>query len=101
MTCLTSLRTMLAEEQISDPVVTVSMNDLMGATLVVQKSCNGMINLTDTMKQELIEGIKTLKSAVANAAFHFYETHEFEPRPEVIPLMRDVVETYVEDGGQI
>lgn len=92
---------MLAEEQISDPMVTVSMNDLMGATLVVQKSCSGMINLTDTMKQELIEGIKTLKSAVANAAFHFYEIHEFEPRPEVIPLMRDVVETYVEDGGQI
>lgn len=101
MTCLTSLRTMLAEEQISDPMVTVSMNDLMGATLVVQKNCGGMVNLTDTMKQELIEGIKSVKSAVASVAYHFYEKHEFEPSPEVIPLMRDVVETYVEAGGQI
>lgn len=92
---------MLAEEQINDPMVTVSMNDLMGATLVVQKNCGGMVNLTDTMKQELIEGIKNVKSAVADAAFHFYEKHEFEPRPEVIPLMRDVVEAYVEAGGQI
>lgn len=92
---------MLTEEQINDPMVTVSMNDLMGATLVVQRNCGGMVNLTDTMKQELIEGMKSLKSAVANAAFHYYEIHDFEPKPEVIPLMRDVVETFVEDGGQI
>lgn len=33
-----------------------------------------------------------IRNIIATEAFSYYEDHEFEPTPEVIPLMRVVVE---------
>ena len=101
LTCLTSAKSMMTEVQVMDAETTVAMNDLMSAVITVHNSSKGMVNLTDTMKQELISGFKTLKLAVCKAAYKYYSSHEFEDTPEVIPLMREVVEVYAENGGCI
>lgn len=89
------------EEQIYDPLITVTLNDLLSAMISVNENSAGMMNLTETMKQDLIGGVARVKSYVAHAAYGYYSVNEFEPTPEIIPLMRDIVECYAEDGGRL
>lgn len=91
----------MTDEQIHDPLITVTLNDLMSGMISVNENVVGMTNLTETMKQDLISGVSRVKSYVANAAYNYYSMNDFEPTPEVIPLMRDIVECYAEDGGRL
>lgn len=92
---------MIVNEQLSDPMITVTMNDLMGAVLAAEKGSSGMTNLTDTMKQELIAGMRTMKTYLAEAAYKYYSDVDFEDTSENVTLMRDVVQCYVESGGKL
>lgn len=60
-----------------------------------------MVNLSEAMKQGLIDGVMKVRNAIACLAFDYYDDHEFELTPEVIPLMRTVVEGYAASGGKI
>lgn len=92
---------MLNAEQIHDPLIGVTMNDLLSAMLSVNENTAGMTNITETMKQELINGVMSVKTEVSNAAFSYYSVTDFEPTPEVTKMMRDVVECYAEAGGRV
>ena len=76
------------------------MSDTIGGAISV-RDMQGIICLSDTMKQTLVSGIESIKFQVASAAFAYYSAVDFEPTPEVIPLMRDVVQTYSDGGGII
>lgn len=98
LTCLNSVQKMMTNEQVSDALTSAVLNDLMGATLTVTSQTVGMKNITDTMKQELISGVLSVKSSIAEVAFFYYSKHEFEDDPAIVPLMRDVVEMVAEKG---
>lgn len=74
--------------------------DLLQAIGVVQEMKN-VRYLSDNMKSTLVNGVTELKAMVAKTAYNYYMTTEFEPTEEVIPIMRDVVRTYVIEGGAI
>lgn len=93
MAAMMSLKGLVAEDQITDPLMTARFNDLMSAMLAVNNNKVGMTNITETMKQELLNGVNAIKSTVCVKAFNYYEENDFEPTPEVVPLMIDVVET--------
>lgn len=59
----------------------------------------GMLNLTDTMKTSIVEGIQDLYDAIAIKAYEYYKTNDFEPTDEIIPIMRKVVEVAVRKGA--
>ena len=101
LTLLTSLRAMLNADQVQDTMVQVKMMDLLSSVVQIQKSAQGIMTLTDNMKQGLIDGVNSVKDSVCVEAFKFYRTNDFEPTPEVIPVMREVVERYAQCGGKI
>lgn len=59
----------------------------------------GMLNLTDTMKTSVVEGIQELYDAIAIKAYEYYKINDFEPTDEIIPIMRKVVEVAVRKGA--
>lgn len=58
----------------------------------------GMLNLTDAMKNSIVEGIEELRASIALKAFDYYKTHDFDPTDEIIPIMRYVVEVAAKKG---
>ena len=96
---MTNLRDMLMDEQITNPIVMLRMNDLLSAILTVQKNTVGMECITDTMKQELISGVESMKYEMCSDAVNYYKKTDFEETPEVVAGMRDIVECYLENGG--
>jgi len=58
----------------------------------------GILNLTDAMKNSIVEGIQELRASIALKAFEYYKTHDFEPTDEIIPIMRYVVEVAARKG---
>lgn len=91
----------MTEEQINDAMASVTMTDMIRSVLSVQTADIKMVNLSEVMKQGLIEGVMKIRNIIATEAFSYYEDHEFEPIPEVIPLMRVVVEGYAASGGRL
>ncbi len=96
---MTNLRDMLMDEQITNPIVMLRMNDLLSAILTVQKNTVGMECITDTMKQELISGVESMKYEICSDAVNYYKKTDFEETPEVVAGMKDIVECYLENGG--
>lgn len=91
----------MTEEQIHDAMASVTMTDMIRSVLSIQTADIKMVNLSEVMKQGLIEGAMKIRNIIATEAFSYYEDHEFEPTPEVIPLMRVVVEGYAASGGRL
>lgn len=90
LTCLTSLKDMMTEEQITDPMVVARLNDIMQAVLAVNKSNIGMTNLAESMKSELISGINEIRDHICLKAYSYYCDHEFEPTEENKPVLIDI-----------
>lgn len=84
----------------TDPMVKTRIRDLMSASSAI---CNmkDIINLTDVMKQSLINGVMQVKNAVVFQFMDFYFTHEFELDTALVPMLRDVVQCYAEAGGKL
>lgn len=94
-TSLISLRKRLEKEE--DPMMMNKLNDLMIAVNDIKKT-NGLISLTDNMKQVCVDGVRDLADDIAIKAFYYFKTHEFEPTQQIIPIMRRVVEVALERG---
>lgn len=101
MTSLVTVQSMLVADQITDIVVRAKLSDILNAVVAVEKNTVGMTSLTDTMKQELVKGVKALETSLATEAYSYYWDNEFEDTPEIRPLMRQVVSLYAESGGRI
>ena len=79
------------------PEINNRINDIMESILVI-KSTEGLIFLTDTMKNVLTSGIQELQSIISLEAFDYFQLHDFEPTPEIIPVMRNVVKVALSKG---
>lgn len=79
------------------PLEQAIVRDLMGAIALATET-SGMLNLTDNMKNSIVDGLNELLAAVALKAFEYYRTHDFDPTPEIIPIMRMVVQVAVDKG---
>lgn len=67
-------------------------------SVFVIKSTNGLINLTDAMKNTLVSGISEISDLISLLAYSYFQTHDFEPTNEIIPVMRNVVRVALAKG---
>ena len=86
---LVSLNKKLEKENNRD--ITVRIRDIMEAAIEV-RNATGMTMLTDDMKNAIISGVNELLSLIRLLAFNYFKINDFEPTPEIIPIMRGVVE---------
>ena len=64
----------------------------------VAKEAKGLTNLTDDMKKAFVSGINELRSAIYLLAYSYFQVNDFEPTPQIIPIMRSVVQCAIERG---
>lgn len=84
-------------ENEKNPEMNSRLNDLMESTLVI-KSTDGLVYLTESMKNALTGGIMDLSNTIALEAYSYFQTHDFEPTDEIIPVMRNVVKVALAKG---
>ena len=97
MTALLSVNKKLSKAFEDDPMLENQIQDIMGSLNTI-KSTQGLVFLTDNMKEILVDGINDLKGSICLDAYHYFQIHDFEPTEQVIPLMRTVVEVALEKG---
>lgn len=73
------------------------IRDLMSSILAIQ-STKGLDNLTESMKNTLISGLTEVSDTISLLAFRYFQTHDFEPTDEIIPVMRNVVRVALAKG---
>jgi len=66
------------------------ISDILTSIREAQKY-EGITHLTENMKQGLIDGLKELKINMCKEAYMYYSKVDFDPTPEVIKSMREVV----------
>lgn len=71
----------------------MKLNDIMDAVKTAQMM-SSLKNLTNAMKDTIIEGVSVLKHEVCVQAWNYYSMHDFEATGSVIDLMREVVEDH-------
>ena len=92
---MVSVRTMLQKE--SDPNQMAIIDDVMSSIIEI-KETQGLVSLTEGMKNSLNAGLSELQASVALKAFEFFKVNDFEPTKQIIPIMRIVVQTALEKG---
>jgi hypothetical protein len=84
-----------SDEFEEDCTILLRINDLLlsvQALMERKPSSDGMQFLTYDMKHMYATALKELREKIARLAFGFYKQHDFEVTPQIIPVMRDVVE---------
>lgn len=71
----------------------MKLNDIVEAIKTAQMMTQ-MANLTNVMKDTIIDGVCVLKHEVCVLAWKYYSMNDFEPTPSVIDVMREVVEDH-------
>lgn len=64
----------------------------------IAEGTSGLLNLTDVMKNAVVEGLSELCDSLSMQAFDYFKYNDFEPTEEIIPLMRGVVEVVLRKG---
>ena len=78
-------------------VYKIAYDDLLEA-MSTAAALKGMQNLTDRMKQTLVDGIMTLKLELCTSAYEYYGSHDFEVTDTIIPVMREIVRFHLLGG---
>lgn len=84
-------------EDNQDTELRVKLRDTMEAIAEVN-NVQGILVLTDAMKQALVNGVTDLLNTLQLLAFDYFKYNDFEPTEEVIPIMRNVVATALARG---
>lgn len=84
-------------EDNQDTELHVKLRDTMEAIAEVN-NVQGILVLTDAMKQALVSGVTDLLNTLQLLAFDYFKYNDFEPTEEVIPIMRNVVATALARG---
>lgn len=84
-------------EDNQDTELRVNLRDTMEAIAEVN-NVQGILVLTDAMKQALVNGVTDLLNTLQLLAFDYFKYNDFEPTEEVIPIMRNVVATALARG---
>lgn len=84
-------------------VISLDEEDRKGMVAIVLEDVYKSINLVkqvnyvkvpDSIRKSLIMGLKKLKYEICLMAYDYYSINEFQPTPEVVEIMQDVVNTY-------
>lgn len=86
---------MLPQE--NDVMLQVRLQDVQTAALTI-KNTQGIMYLTDVMKNAIVEGIEEVRASLQCLAFNYFVTNDFEPDDNLIPIMREVVRTAASRG---
>ena len=84
-------------EDNQDTELRVKLRDTMEAIAEVN-NVQGILVLTDAMKQALVSGVTDLLNTLQMLAFDYFKYNDFEPTEEIIPIMRNVVATALARG---
>lgn len=84
-------------EDNQDTELRVKLRDTMEAIAEVN-NVQGILVLTDAMKQALVSGVTDLLNTLQLLAFDYFKYNDFEPTEEIIPIMRNVVATALARG---
>lgn len=84
-------------EDNQDTELRVKLRDTMEAIVEVN-NVQGILVLTDAMKQALVNGVTDLLNTLQLLAFDYFKYNDFEPTEEIIPIMRNVVATALARG---
>lgn len=84
-------------EDNQDTELRVKLRDTMEAIAEVN-NVQGILVLTDVMKQALVNGVTDLLNTLQLLAFDYFKYNDFEPTEEIIPIMRNVVATALARG---
>lgn len=84
-------------EDNQDTELRVKLRDTMEAIAEVN-NVQGILVLTDAMKQALVNGVTDLLNTLQLLAFDYFKYNDFEPTEEIIPIMRNVVATALARG---
>lgn len=84
-------------EDNQDTELRVKLRDTMEAIAEVN-NVQGILVLTDAMKQALVNGVTDLLNTLQLLAFDYFKYNDFEATEEVIPIMRNVVATALARG---
>ncbi len=95
LTVIDNVRKALPNE--TDPMLQVRLQDVQVAAVQV-KNTQGILYLPDSVKDAIVKGIEEAKEALHVLAFNYYVVNDFEPTPEIIPVMREVVRTAASRG---
>ena len=85
-------------QQETSPEIKARIRDAMEAAAEVQ-GITGVLVLTDNMKLALTSGVTELLSSTQMLAYEYYKYNDFDPTPEIIPIMRGVVSTALARGA--
>ena len=67
-------------------------------SVIAIKNTSGLVNLTESMKTTLVVGLNEISDTISLLAYRYFQTHEFEPTNEIIPVMRNVVSVALAKG---
>lgn len=84
-------------EDNQDTELRVKLRDTMEAIAEVN-NVQGILVLTDAMKQALVSGVTDLLNTLQLLAFDYFKYNDFEPTEEIILIMRNVVATALARG---
>lgn len=73
------------------------IRDVMEAIIAI-KDTHGITFLPDGMKNALTNGLDELTDELGLCAYNHFKFNDFEPTPEVIPVMRKVVTIALQKG---
>lgn len=79
--------------------VQAKIRDVLEALQTVQ-TVQGLLYLTNEMKQAITSGLADLQNTLRLEAFEFFKVNEFEPNAQTIPVMRKIVQAAL-DAGRI
>lgn len=80
------------------PVFQMRFVDVMQAIKEIS-STQGLLFLSDSMRQALVSGITEMKTVLQLDAFDYYRTHDFDVTDETIPILRGIVKTALENDA--
>lgn len=67
----------------------MTISDIYGALTAIKKM--DMEKVEYEMRNSIVTGLQSLKKQIAELAYYYYETHDFIPDENNIPILKEVV----------
>lgn len=86
----------MLKDQLVDPMMTAKLGKIRDSVIELSNITGNITVIPEEVKDSLISELKEIQKYVANNAYEWYSTHEFEDTPQVVTLMREVVIAHFE-----
>lgn len=73
------------------------IDDILSCYTLAKERPN-LTNLTEGMKSAIVNGCTELRVECCTLAYYYFQTHDFDDTPQIIPIMRSVVQVAIERG---